>query len=112
MPTTVAIRRRRQRSKLGIGMPGDNSRILELARKLRPLVDAPVLGGVAFFLHGVARSTVDLDLYAANRRAVAEQLESAGAKWDSANRQHVLDGVPIHTVTPDEAGVRIERTSI
>jgi hypothetical protein len=112
MPTTLAIRRRRQRAKLGIGMPGDNSRILDLARKLRPLVDAPVLGGIAVYLHGVARSTVDLDLYASDRKIIAAQLAAAGARWDSGNREHLLDGVPIHTVTADEAGVRIERTSV
>jgi len=93
-------------------MPGDNSRILSLARKLKPLVEAPVLGGIALFLHGVARSTVDLDLYAADRRALSARLEAAGARWNPVQREHTLDGVPIHTVTPEEAGVRIERTSI
>jgi hypothetical protein len=100
------------REKIGIGMPGDNNRILDVARRLRAAVDAPVLGGIAVYLHGGGRSTVDLDLYATDRKQTARQLESAGARWDSCNREHILDGVRIHTVTPDEAGVRIERTSI
>jgi len=93
-------------------MPGDNSHILHVARTLRHQVDAAVLGGIAVYLHGLGRSTVDLDLYTTDRRATAAQLEATGARWDAANRQHVLDRVPIHTVTPDEAGITVKRTSI
>lgn len=112
MPTTLAIRRRRIRDTLGIGMPGDNKHILEVARRLRDFVDAPVLGGIAVYLHGVGRSTLDLDLYSVNRQHTAAQLEAAGARWDKAGREHVLDGVRIHTVTPEDSGVIIERTCI
>ena len=42
-------------------MPGDNNHVLAVARRLRDLVDAPVLGGIAVYLHGVGRSTVDLE---------------------------------------------------
>jgi hypothetical protein len=112
MPTTLGIRRRRLRAKIGIGMPGDNSQILAVARRLRDRVDAPVLGGIAVYLHGGGRSTVDLDLYAADRRATAAQLTAAGARWDSANREFVLDGVRIHLVTPDDAGIEPGRTSV
>jgi hypothetical protein len=111
MITTLGIRNRRVRAKLGIGMPGDNVRILQLARSLRDVVDAPVLGGIAVYLHGGERSTVDLDLYAADSKVIARQLESAGARWDRAQREHVLEGVRIHLVTPKEAGITIERTS-
>jgi len=93
-------------------MPGDNNRILAVARRIRESVDAPVLGGIAVYLHGGGRSTVDLDLYAADRAATVAQLEAAGARWDKANREHVLDGVRIHTVSAQEAGVTIEDTSI
>ena len=72
-------------------MPGENSAILKLARHLKPLVDAPVVGGVAVYLHGVPRATVDLDFYAADLRATASQLEAAGARWDKVQREHVLD---------------------
>lgn len=93
-------------------MPGDNSHILQIARSLRPVVDAPVIGGIAVYLHGGGRSTVDLDLYATDLKSTAAQLEQAGANWDKSERQHVLHGVPIHLVSPREAGIRIERTSI
>lgn len=112
MSTTLAIRRRQHRARLGIGMPGDNNHILGVAGRLCDVVDAPVLGGIAVYLHGGGRSTIDLDLYTTNRKATAIQLEAAGAKWDTANREHVLDGVRIHTVTPDDAGVTIGRTSV
>jgi hypothetical protein len=93
-------------------MPGDNSHILEVARRLRDKVDAPVLGGIAVHLHGGGRSTVDLDYYTKDRTVTASQLEAAGAKWVKAGREHVLDGVPIHTITPEDAGVVIEKASI
>ncbi len=93
-------------------MPGDNRRILDVARRLREWVDAPVLGGIAVHLHGGGRSTVDLDLYALDRAATVFQLEAAGARWDKANREHVFDGVRIHTVSADEAGVTIDGDSI
>jgi hypothetical protein len=93
-------------------MPGDNSRILEVARSIRDQVDAPVLGGIAVYLHGYPRSTVDLDLYTADRRVTAAQLLAAGAKWNAAPREHVLNDVRIHTVTPEDARHVVEKTSI
>ena len=66
----------------GIGMPGDNNRILNVARLLRDKVAAPVLGGIAVNLHGAERTTVDLDLYTPDRRKTAAELEAAGATWD------------------------------
>jgi hypothetical protein len=112
MPTAVAIKIRRARERRGIGMPGDNTRIIALARSLRDRVDAPVLGGVAVYLHGGGRATIDLDLYTADRRHTVDQLESAGARWDAVHREHLLDGVRIHTVTPDDARHTVEKTSI
>lgn len=112
MPTTAAIRRRRALQRRGIGLPGDNSTILSVARSLRDKVDAPVLGGIAVYLHGYLRTTVDLDLYTPDRQRTAEQLIDAGARWDAPRREHVLDGVRIHTVTPEDAGHEVGRTSI
>jgi len=112
MPTSLSIRRRQLNGKIGIGMPGDNNHILNLARRLREVVDAPVLGGIAVYLHGVARTTVDLDLYSQDPPATTAQLEAAGARWDKANREHVLDGVRIHIVTTDDAGITVDRTSV
>lgn len=93
-------------------MPGDNERILSVARSLRDRVKAPVLGGIAVYLHGYPRATTDLDLYTDDRRVTADELEAAGARWDVARREHVLDDVPIHTVTPQDAAHVVEKTSI
>src|SRR5688572_14086452 len=111
MPTSAAILRRRRLARKGIGMPGDNKRILAVARSLRERVKAPVLGGIAVYLHGYPRATTDLDLYTDDRRATAAELEAAGARWNVARREHVLDDVPIHTVTPQDAGHVVEKTS-
>jgi hypothetical protein len=112
MVMNVAIKHRRALAKKGIGMPGDNTRILEVARFLREKVDAVVVGGVAVYLHGVPRATVDLDLYTTDRRQTAQELEAAGAKWVASGREHVLHDVAIHTITPEDAGLTVEKSSV
>lgn len=112
MPTTLAIRRRRQFWAKGIGLPGDNSKILGVARHLTARIEAPVLGGIAVILHGYLRTTTDLDFYTPDRRLTDVQLRAAGAIWDIGKREHVLDDVRIHTVTPDDAGHTVVKTSI
>jgi hypothetical protein len=112
MPTTLGIRRRRRLWAKGIGLPGDNTKIIAAARHLTSRVDAPVLGGIAVILHGHARTTIDLDLYTPDRVLTDEQLRAAGARWDSAHREHVYDGVRIHTVTPDDAGHVVRHVSM
>ena len=112
MPTTVAIRRRRYLTERGIGLPGNNDKIIEVARRLQKTVDAPVLGGLAVFLHGYLRSTIDLDFYTDDRVRTDVQLRAGGARWDTNHREHVLDDVRIHTVTPEDAEHIVERTSV
>jgi hypothetical protein len=112
MPTTLAIRRRRALAKKGIGMPGDNEVILGVARKLLSTVEAPVLGGIAVYLHGYQRATTDLDFYTPDRRVTDQQLRAGGAVWDAPHREHVLNHVRIHTVTPEDAGHVVEKMSI
>jgi hypothetical protein len=112
MPVTAAIRRRQARNRKGIGLPGDNSKILNVARAIREFVDAPVLGGIAVYLHGYERTTTDLDLYTPNRALTDQQLQAAGARWDTARREHLLNDVRIHTVTPEDARHVVEKTSI
>ena len=75
-------------------MPGDNNRILDLARRLRVHVDAPVLGGIAVYLHGYERSTTDLDYYARDLSRTAAELEAAGARWSKARKEFTMEGVP------------------
>jgi hypothetical protein len=112
MPLTLGQQRLRKLWRKGIGLPGDNTRILEVARHLTTRIDAPVLGGIAVILHGYPRTTTDLDFYTPDRRVTDGQLRSAGARWDSAAREHLLDDVRIHTVTPDDAGHIVATTSI
>jgi hypothetical protein len=112
MPTTLAIRRRRALWAKGIGLPGDNNKIISAARYLTSRIDAPVLGGIAVILHGHPRTTIDLDLYTADRVITDEQLRAAGAKWVAAKREHVYDDVRIHTVTPEDAGHVVQRVSV
>jgi hypothetical protein len=112
MPLTLGQRRLHRLWQKGIGLPGDNSKILAVARRLTGRIDAPVLGGIAVILHGYPRTTVHLDFYTPDRRTTDEQLGAAGAKWDAGNREHVLDDVRIHTVTPADAGHVVEKTSV
>jgi hypothetical protein len=51
----AARRRRHHLQARGIGMPGDNSHIIAVARRLRAKVAAPVLGGIAVYLLGGGR---------------------------------------------------------
>ncbi len=109
----TALRQRRElRREFGIGMPGDNNHILNIARTLQSHVEAPVLGGIAVNLHGAVRTTCDLDFYTPDRVMTAEQLAAAGAYWDVQKREHILEGVRIHTVTPRDAGHIVEKVSL
>src|SRR5438128_5210022 len=112
MPLTLGQRRLRRLWAKGIGLPGDNTVILDVARQLKDAVDAPVLGGIAVILHGYARTTIDLDLYTPDRQVTDAQLRAAGARWDAGAREHLLNRVRIHTVTPEDAGHVVEKTSI
>jgi hypothetical protein len=99
-------------NKKGIGLPGDNSKIITVAQRLFDHVESPVLGGIAVFLHGYARTTTDLDFYTTDRKLTDIQLRAGGAVWDATRREHVLDDVRIHTVTPEDAEHVVEKTSV
>ncbi len=92
-------------------MPGDNQKILTVARRVTETTEAVVLGGIAVLLHGYSRTTVDLDLYAVDRQRIDTQLLSVGAEWDATEKEYVLDGVRIHTVTPDETRHVVQKVS-
>ncbi|MGB7160967.1 MAG: hypothetical protein WBD40_23100 [Tepidisphaeraceae bacterium] len=53
-----------------------------------------------------------MDFYTPDRRVTDEQLRAGGAAWDAKRREHVLNDVRIHTVTPEDAGHVVEKTSI
>ena len=111
MLTTLSERRRFCR-QFGIGMPGDSNHILKIARQLCKQIDAPVLGGIAVNLHGAVRTTTDLDFYTPDRSHTHVQLTTAGAHWDAKRREFVLEGVRIHTVTPEDAKHTVQKTSM
>jgi len=112
MPLTLGQRRLRRLWKQGIGLPGNNDKILAVARHLTEQIDAPVLGGIAVILHGYPRTTVDLGFYTPDRTVTDVQLRAAGAKWNASEREHVYDGVRIHTVTPEDAKHEVRNTSV
>ncbi|HUP23312.1 MAG TPA: hypothetical protein VNB06_10280 [Thermoanaerobaculia bacterium] len=81
----------------------DEPALLRLAAQVTATTGAPVVGGIAVFLHGYRRTTEDVDLWAADPTAVGEALRRSGARWDAGRREHLLDGVAIHLVTASEA---------
>lgn len=90
--------------ELALGLLGDGSELLAVARRLSSASVGPILGGVAVFLHGYRRTTRDVDIFAEDSKVAAGILESMGATWDPARREHTLDGVPVHIVTPQQTG--------
>lgn len=96
----------------GIGLPGDNMKILAVARHLCDRAGVTVLGGLAVILHGYPRTTTDLDLYTVDREETYERLHAAGARWRKAKREHVFNEVSIHTVTPDDARHRVQESVV
>jgi len=83
-------------------MLGEGSKLLAVARRLGGV--GPVVGGVAVFLHGYRRTTEDIDVFTDDTARASAALEALGAVWDAVNREHVLDGVPVHLVTVEQTG--------
>jgi hypothetical protein len=90
--------------------------ILDTAREVSALlrdagVSAPVVGGVAVVLHGHWRSTRDIDLLAVSSLdAVAAVLQAHGFRLDPARREFVREEIPVHLVTPEQAGAPVRAT--
>jgi len=97
------IQRRPDPREIALGMFEPNSRLLAAAGRVSAAV-GPVVGGVAVFLHGYRRTTVDVDVYCEDTAAAAAALEAIGAVWDAQRREHQLDGVPIRLVTSAQTG--------
>ncbi|MEZ6233465.1 MAG: hypothetical protein R3B68_04690 [Phycisphaerales bacterium] len=85
--------------------------LLPLAKRVTDATGCPVVGGVAVILHGGGRSTSDIDIYSPDRWATHEALEAAGILWDSANREHVIDGVAVHMVDDESLARTPAKTS-
>jgi hypothetical protein len=90
--------------------------ILDTAREISSVlrgsgVSAAVIGGVAVVLHGHWRSTRDIDLLAVSPLdSVAAVLQAHGFQLDPDRREFVREGIPVHLVTPDQAGNAVPRT--
>ncbi|MEE9404467.1 MAG: hypothetical protein V3V20_06210 [Algisphaera sp.] len=87
----------------------DDAPILEIARRVTAVcreagLEAAVIGGVAVFLHGYERTTVDVDTYCGDREAVAVALRAAGFSWHPEASEFRLEGVPVHLLNADELG--------
>lgn len=87
-----------------MGLLGEGSELLAVARRISGAGAGPILGGIAVFLHGYQRTTRDIDIFAEDSPVAAAVLESLGATWDATRREHTLDGVPIHIVTTRQTG--------
>jgi len=87
-----------------LSLLSDDPEILRLARKATSATGAPVLGGIAVFLHGYRRTTEAIDLHTSDSSATAQQLRDLGAEWQRSTREFRLEGVPIHLVTATQTG--------
>jgi hypothetical protein len=90
--------------------------ILETARAISSLLrdaglSAPVIGGVAVVLHGHWRSTRDIDLLAGSPlEAISTLLQTHGFNLDPARRELLREGIPVHLVSQEQAGVTVRGT--
>lgn len=90
--------------------------ILETAREVSALlrdagVFAAVIGGIAVVLHGHLRTTRDIDLLVGSPlEEVAAALEAGGFSHDPVSREFVREGIPIHLVSPEQAGTSLSDT--
>jgi hypothetical protein len=98
------ISRQPDPQEVALGIFEANSRLLAAAERVTSAGVGPVVGGIAVFLHGYRRTTEDVDVYCEDTAAAAAVLESIGAVWDAEQREHRLDGIRIHLVTPAQTG--------
>lgn len=87
----------------GLAILMDDSPILDVARDVSRVIrelglPCAVIGGVAVVLHGHVRTTLDVDVYAADGEGLAAALREAGYAWDAQAMQFVCEGVPVQLV--------------
>lgn len=95
---------RKELDRWAMSLFSEDPELLKLARRVCKATEAPVLGGIAVFLHGYRRTTEDIDLFVSDAKVVGDALARMGARWDEESREFVLEGVPIHLVTEKETG--------
>ena len=83
--------------------------ILETARAVSNLlrehhIRGAIIGGIAVVLNGHLRTTRDVDVWVADRLdGFADILRAAGATYEPAKREFLLNGIAIHLVPDDLA---------
>lgn len=87
-----------------MGLFDENPLLLRVARTASARTGAPVLGGIAVFLHGYRRTTADVDLFVHDPFAARDALIAIGGVWDAARRAVMLEGIEIHFVTAAQTG--------
>ena len=88
--------------------PGEVSDILESNH-----LSGAIIGGVAVGLHGHKRSTVDVDVFIPDDAdGFAALLRSRRFRYDAKAVEFVKDRVPVHLVTPEQAGQNKVRSSV
>ncbi|RMF75628.1 MAG: hypothetical protein D6744_13190 [Planctomycetota bacterium] len=94
-------------------LEGDSA-ILDTARAVSRVlrergVAGAVIGGVATYLHGYTRTTADVDVLLCGCDAEATEfraaLEAVGFVFDAEQCEFNRDGVPVHIVRLEQAGV-------
>jgi hypothetical protein len=91
-----------------LGLLDKRSAILDLARELSQLmlsagVPGVVIGGIAVVLHGHVRTTKDIDVFiAGSTESLAQLLMANGFGFDSARREFLREGIPVHLVTLEQ----------
>jgi len=102
---------------------GEDSTILDTAREITGImrgahVEAAIVGGVAVFLHGHRRATVDVDVFVADTADAHDALNRAGFTFDESAREFRRGAVPVHLVTAEQTGstsinrIEIERIAV
>jgi hypothetical protein len=78
--------------------------VLDTARRVSAIfrdagIDAAVIGGVAVFLHGYERTTMDVDVFVPGpTKRAADALKDAGLKFIAPTREFRSGKVPVHLV--------------
>lgn len=98
------IARSKELDKIALAMLEDGSKLLLIAAKVAQATGCPIVGGVAVFLHGYRRTTVDVDIFTDDTNAARAAITSIGATWNEADAEGMLDGIPIHFVTTSITG--------
>jgi len=98
-------------TRFALDLFGEQPEMLRLAKIVTDVSGWPMVGGIAVFLHGYARTTQNFDIYTSDTLATHEKLIAASIRFDARHKEHVIQGVAIHMVGDDSLGGPPKRTS-